>query len=187
MDQLEDLFLSEGFAHLTIDAIVGQLRCSKMTLYTLAPSREQLTSTVLRRFFDQATAAVEAAIGAGGSSEERIRAGVVVPSEEMRRMTPTCFTDVLQFTTTRELFDTFAASCTSLLTETLAGPGGSGSPRVRLVAEVVRLALQDLYSGELAGRTNLDDGTALDNLVATVIAAINAPNGAGRPRIRRVK
>lgn len=187
MDQLEDLFLREGFAHLTIDEIVGQLRCSKMTLYTLAPSREQLTTTVLRRFFEQAATTVEAAIDAGSSSDERIRAGVVAPAEEMRRMAPTCFTDVLQFTSTRELFEAFAASCTSRLTESLAGPGRAGSPRVRLVAEVVRLVLQDLYSGELAGRTDLDEGPALDNLVAVVIAAIAAPDGTSRPRIRRVK
>jgi AcrR family transcriptional regulator len=187
MDQLEDLFLSEGFAHLTIDEIVGQLRCSKMTLYTLAPSREQLTITVLRRFFEQAVTTVDAGIEAGTSPEDRIRASVVAPAEEMRRMTPTCFNDVLQFVTTRELFEAFAASCTNRLTESLAGPGDAGSPRVKLVAEVVRLVLQDLYSGELAGRTNLDDGSALDNLVAVVIAAMAAPNGNGRPRIRRVK
>ena len=160
MDQLEDLFLSEGFAHLTIDEIVGQLRCSKMTLYALAPSREQLTITVLRRFFEQAATAVEARIQAGSSSEDRIRACVVAPAEEMRRLTPTCFNDVLQFVTTRELFEAFAASCTNLLTQTLAGPGKVSSPRVRLVAEVVRLVLQDLYSGELAGRANLDEGSA---------------------------
>jgi AcrR family transcriptional regulator len=187
MDQLEDLFLTEGFAHLTIDEIVGQLRCSKMTLYTLAPSREQLTITVLRRFFDQAAQAVEAGLQAGGSSEDRIRACVVAPAVEMRRMTPTCFNDVLQFVTTRELFEAFAASCTNRLTESLAGPGEVGSARVRLVAEVVRLVLQDLYSGELAGRTSLDDGPALDNLVAVVIAAITAPDKDSRPRIRRVK
>jgi AcrR family transcriptional regulator len=187
MDQLEGLFLSEGFAHLTIDEIVGQLRCSKMTLYTLAPSREQLTIAVLRRFFEQAGKTVEAGVEAGATSEDRVRACVVAPAEEMRRMTPTCFADVLQFATTRELFEAFATSCTSRLTESLAGQGQVGSPRVRLVAEVVRLVLADLYSGELAGRTGLDDATALDNLVATVIAANHAPNGNGRPRIRRVK
>jgi AcrR family transcriptional regulator len=163
------------------------MRCSKMTLYTLAPSREQLTITVLRRFFDQAAATIEARIQAASSSEDRIRACVVAPAEEMQRMTPTCFNDVLQFVTTRELFESFAASCTQRLTESLAGPGEVGSPRVRLVAEAVRLVLQDLYSGELAGRTELDDGLALDNLVAVVIAGITAPEGNSRPRIRRVK
>jgi AcrR family transcriptional regulator len=187
MDQLEDLFLCEGFAHLTIDEIVGRLRCSKMTLYTLAPSREQLTTAVLRRFFDQAATAIETRIEAAGTSEERVRACVVAPAEEMRRMTPTCFNDVLQFATTRELFDAFATSCTRRLTDSLAGPGQLGSPRVRLVTQAVQRVLTDLYSGELTAATGLDGDTALDHLVATVIAAVNAPNGTGRPRIRRVK
>src|SRR5213076_1897274 len=39
---LEALFLAEGFAAFTLDDLAGRLRCSKSTLYALAPSKEQL-------------------------------------------------------------------------------------------------------------------------------------------------
>ncbi|MET0196492.1 MAG: TetR/AcrR family transcriptional regulator, partial [Rhodococcus fascians] len=61
-DQLVDLLLSEGFAHLTLDDISGRLRCSKSTLYTLAGSKEQLVRAATVHFFRGATDRVESAI-----------------------------------------------------------------------------------------------------------------------------
>src|SRR3954471_23933613 len=59
LDQLEALFLAEGFARFTLEDLAVRLRCSKSTLYTLAGSKEQLALRVVRHFFRQATGAVE--------------------------------------------------------------------------------------------------------------------------------
>jgi AcrR family transcriptional regulator len=78
-DELTSLFLTEGFLHLTTDEIARRLRCSKSTLYHVAPSREQLFATVVDRYLtrvredgiaaaDQSTSfpsAVTALLGAG--------------------------------------------------------------------------------------------------------------------------
>jgi AcrR family transcriptional regulator len=37
-----DIFLSNGFSSVTISALAQQLRCSKVTLYRVAPAKEQL-------------------------------------------------------------------------------------------------------------------------------------------------
>src|SRR3954469_19633751 len=60
LDQLEALFLAEGFARFTLEDLAVRLHCSKSTLYTLAGSKEQLALRVVRHFFRQATDAVEA-------------------------------------------------------------------------------------------------------------------------------
>src|SRR3954452_18420953 len=60
LDQLEALFLAEGFARFTLEDLALRLRCSKSNLYTLAGSKEQLALRVVRHFFRQATEAVEA-------------------------------------------------------------------------------------------------------------------------------
>src|SRR3954451_2816169 len=60
LDQLEELFLAEGFARFTLEDLAVRLRCSKSTLYALAGSKEQLALRVVRHFFRQATEAVEA-------------------------------------------------------------------------------------------------------------------------------
>src|SRR5919206_2511837 len=60
LDQLEALFLADGFARFTLDELAERLHCSKSTLYALAGSKEQLSLRVIRHFFRKATAAVEA-------------------------------------------------------------------------------------------------------------------------------
>jgi AcrR family transcriptional regulator len=51
LDQLEALFLAEGFARFTLDDLAARLHCSKTTLYALAGSKEQLALRVVRHFF----------------------------------------------------------------------------------------------------------------------------------------
>src|SRR3954451_12139473 len=60
LDQLEELFLADGFARFTLDDLALRLHCSKSTLYTLASSKEQLALRVVKHFFRKAAAAVEA-------------------------------------------------------------------------------------------------------------------------------
>ena len=73
-DALVTLFLSEGFAHLTLDEIATRLRCSKSTLYTLAGSKEQLVRAATVHFFRSATKLVEARVAATDGARERITA-----------------------------------------------------------------------------------------------------------------
>lgn len=47
---LESLMMHEGFLHLSTDEIARRLRCSKATLYRLAPSREELFELVIERW-----------------------------------------------------------------------------------------------------------------------------------------
>ena len=60
LDQLEGIFLAEGFARFTLEDLAVRLRCSKSTLYALAGSKERLSLRVIRHFFRKATDAVEA-------------------------------------------------------------------------------------------------------------------------------
>jgi AcrR family transcriptional regulator len=188
LDRLEELFLVQGFAHLTLDDIVSDLRCSKMTLYMLAPSRELLTLTVLRRFFDQADENLEAQLDTAATPTAQIAVCILGTAEEMERMTPACFNDVLQFETTRELYDAFARSWQSRFTRCLVplfGPAGAESPRLSLTVEVARLVLHELYTGELPIRTSLDRQQALDQLTALIHAA--GSGGPSQARMKRLK
>src|SRR5438128_9695861 len=73
-DALVDLFLAEGFAHLTLDEIAARLRCSKSTLYTLAGSKEQLVRAATVHFFRRATADVESGVVPAAAPRDRITA-----------------------------------------------------------------------------------------------------------------
>ena len=53
LEDVTALFLGEGFLHLTTDDIARRLRCSKTTLYQIAPSREQLFDVVVDRYLSK--------------------------------------------------------------------------------------------------------------------------------------
>ncbi len=49
LDAIEEWIVEEGFGSLTIEKIVARLKCSRSTLYDLAPSREELVLVVVDR------------------------------------------------------------------------------------------------------------------------------------------
>lgn len=190
LDLLEDLFLGEGFAHLTLDGIVSELRCSKMTLYTLAPSREQLTLTVLRRFFDDASRRIDDRLQPIDDPEDRVRVCLAGTADEMRRITPACFDDIAQLTSARELYETFSSACVDRVSAVLveaARPGRVDTRHIGFLAEVVRLVLEDMCSGELHDRAGLDADEAIEHLVAFVRASAPRPTERPPARMRRIK
>ena len=53
LDELEAIFLAEGFRGLTVGTLAARLRCSRSTLYALAATKEELylrvSDRILRR------------------------------------------------------------------------------------------------------------------------------------------
>jgi len=54
LDELEKIFLTEGFLHLRVGTLASRLHCSRSTLYELADSKEELIGRVVARFADRA-------------------------------------------------------------------------------------------------------------------------------------
>lgn len=53
LEALEALILAEGFSRLNVSEIAARLRCSKRTLYELAPSKKMLVLRALDNFFSR--------------------------------------------------------------------------------------------------------------------------------------
>lgn len=53
VEDLENVFLTEGFLHFSTEELAARLRCSKRTLYILAPSREALFELVIERWLSK--------------------------------------------------------------------------------------------------------------------------------------
>jgi AcrR family transcriptional regulator len=190
LDQLEELFLRQGFAHLTLDDIVSELRCSKMTLYTLAPSREQLILAVLRRYFEQAGDRIRDHLGQYRTSTRRIRAVLDATNRELRRITPESFNDMIGYSTTHELYEAFARSCAQRLLEvltTMLGAGDDNLATSRFLSEVARMVFDEMLTGDLEQRTGLDSHDALEHLIRLVQATASRSGSRSGARIERIK
>jgi hypothetical protein len=66
-----DIFLYNSFSSVTVSAL-AQLRCSKATLYSVAPTKKQLVILATKQFF--------------GSSEKRIEATVAAETRSRRQI-----------------------------------------------------------------------------------------------------
>jgi AcrR family transcriptional regulator len=65
LEELEHVFLRDGFLHYRTEELARRLHCSKRALYQVAPSRERLFEVVIERWLAKLRrAGVEAAAGA---------------------------------------------------------------------------------------------------------------------------
>lgn len=52
-DELEKIFLQEGFRDLTVDKLARRVKCSNRTLYEIAPSKEEIFLETLNRWLER--------------------------------------------------------------------------------------------------------------------------------------
>src|SRR5580693_861400 len=57
--QILELYVASGFSRYTLEQVATKLRCSKSTIYALAPSREQLAIAVAVYFFRRAARRID--------------------------------------------------------------------------------------------------------------------------------
>jgi AcrR family transcriptional regulator len=104
LDELEELFLTEGFAGFTVRSLAAHLRCSLRTLYEIAPSKQQLVLVVLDRFLHRVGRTALAAIDETAPVTERIRA-YFASAAELQRWTATLAEDAADAPEVTRLLD----------------------------------------------------------------------------------
>lgn len=166
-DQLVELFLSEGFAHLTLDDIASRLRCSKSTLYTLAGSKEQLVRAATVHFFRGATDRVEASIAVVHGFADRLTAYLSAVGVALEPASSKYMNDLAAFAPAREVYEqntAFAAKRVQDLIDDGAAAGEVRSVHAAFVADVAASTMARIQSREVASRTGLDDSQAYSEL-----------------------
>ena len=175
VDDLVDLFLTEGFAHLTLDDLAARLGCSKRTLYALADSKEQLAVRAVRHFFKRATEQVETAIASTRSPARKVTRYLEAVAEALRPAGPAFRRDLDRNAATREVYEqnTLAAAerVRALIDEGITA-GTFRNVSAVFVGEVVTATMRRITSGEIGQATGLGDAQAYAELARLVVAAI---------------
>ncbi|MGA9870940.1 MAG: TetR/AcrR family transcriptional regulator [Rhodococcus sp. (in: high G+C Gram-positive bacteria)] len=176
-DQLVELLLAEGFAHLTLDEIASRLRCSKSTLYTLAGSKEQLVRAATVHFFRGATERVEAAIADVRGTTERLTAYLSAVGVALQPASRRFMEDLAAFVPAREVYEQNTAFAAKRVQELVDAGTASGEVRTvhaAFVADVAASTMARIQSREVAERTGLDDSQAYTELAALLTAGIRS-------------
>ncbi|MBY6414157.1 TetR/AcrR family transcriptional regulator [Rhodococcus sp. BP-252] len=174
-DQLVELLLAEGFAHLTLDDIASRLHCSKSTLYTLAGSKEQLVRAATVHFFRGATDQVEAAIAGIEGFADRLTAYLSAVGVALQPASDRFMDDLAAFAPAREIYEqntAFAATRVQELIDDGASTGEVRSLHAAFVADVAASTMARIQSREVAQRTGLDDSQAYAELAALLTTGL---------------
>jgi len=173
LHELVEIFLAEGFVHLNVSELAGRLRCSKSTLYALAPSKEQLFVLVIRQFFRRATRRVESSLEGVRSPIERVRHYLVSISEELAPASPAFFADLAAFAPAHEIYrhnTTIAALRVQDLVRdaTLKGQQVNAG----FIGAVAGQVMEAIHRGEIEAATGLDDSAAYRSLADLIVAGV---------------
>ena len=175
LDQLEELFLAEGFSRFTLDDLALRLRCSKSTLYALAGSKEQLALRVVKHFFRKATAAVEADTVTEDDPGRRVTAYLIAVARALAPAGPAFHRDLDAFPPGREVYERNTAAAAERVRSLIAEGVAQGRFREvhpALVADTVTTLMFRIGRGDTGRATGLDDATAYRELAALLLHGI---------------
>lgn len=167
LDDLEDIFLGEGFSTLTIDELCRRLSCSKTTLYIVASTREQIVQAVVRHFFAKATVAVEAQLDPEASPADRIVSYLAGVGAAMHRNSYAFYADMVTFAPTAEIYrmnSQAAAHRVQAMIEEGVRDGSFRRADAALGGLTVAYLMDGVQSGEVLDATGMNAGDAFTEL-----------------------
>ena len=176
-DALVTLFLSEGFAHLTLDEIATRLRCSKSTLYTLAGSKEQLVQAATVHFFRSATELVEARVAATHGAQERITAYLSTVGAALDPASDQFMSDLDAFAPARGVYEQNTRIAARRVQELIAEGVATADFRdvhAAFAADLVATVMVRIQQRVVRENTGLADADAYRELAAILTAGIEA-------------
>ncbi|QUQ69427.1 TetR/AcrR family transcriptional regulator [Kutzneria sp. CA-103260] len=175
LNRLEQLFLAEGFGAFTLDDLAARMRCSKSTLYALAPSKEQLSVLVVSHFFRKATSRIEARIAEVEDVRARIGEYLSAAGDELRPAGREFIGDIAAFPPARAVYELNARAAAARIRSLIAEGVKQGAFRdvhAALVSEMVGLTIEHIHLGVIAKRTGLSDAEAFQALSEFLLGAL---------------
>ncbi|MBT2554151.1 TetR/AcrR family transcriptional regulator [Arthrobacter sp. ISL-5] len=167
IDELEGIFLAEGFNALTIEDLCKRLHCSKTTLYSVASSREQIIQKVTRHFFERSTAAIEVEVADTPDPAERIVRYLAGVGTAMSRNSHAFYLDMVSYEPTADIYRLNSRAAARKVQEMIEEGVRSNVFRpadAALAGQAISLLIDGVQSGELLEATGLAAGEAFTEL-----------------------
>jgi AcrR family transcriptional regulator len=184
LDELVDLFLAEGFRGFGIGDLAARLRCSRSTLYLVAPSKEQVVLAAVRAFFRRAAERIEAVVAAEPDPGARLHTYLSAVAAELAPASAAFHADLAAHPPAAEVYadNTRRAARRVQQLVTLGVESGRMRPvDAALVGATVAEVMTAIQRGRIAAATGLDDAAAYAGLADLVVQGL-APHDTAGPR-----
>lgn len=175
LDGLVDLFLSEGFLEFGIEDFASRMKCSKSTLYEIAPSKEQLIAVIVRAFFKRATEQVELTVASHIDPIERLGAYLEAIAYELAPASDVFYADVQEFGPAREIYSQNTAIAARRVHELVqAAQRPDHTINAAFIGAVTAQVMESIQRGEMEALTGLDDAVAYSLLADLVVQGVTS-------------
>jgi AcrR family transcriptional regulator len=105
LDDLEALFTSEGFRHLSVGDMAARAKSSRRTLYSIAGSKEELVLVVVDRYFNQMGKDARWRASRVVDIHDKIEAYFSASVDRNLRLNAAFIQDVESYLPTKQLYD----------------------------------------------------------------------------------
>ena len=172
---LRELFLREGFAGLGVGELAARLRCSRTTLYLVAPSKEQIVGATVRSYCKNAAERVEARVAACDEPRLRLATYLEAVASELQPASEAFYTDLAGFAPANEVYQAntgFAAQRVQQLVVEGVEAGVLRPVNASFVGAAVAQVMSAIQTGEIEAATGLADAEAYRQLADLVLAGL---------------
>ena len=177
LDTLERIFFSEGL-DVTVGELAERAKCSRRTLYDLAPTKEALFFLVFDRMRRRLSRAGRRAAAKASDPEHQIEAFVAAGLEVFQPASPAFVAAIESFPPARLLFDFHLSQTREFLVEKIELGIAEGRFRPlhpELVAEALMAAVRRVIDPEVLETNGVGATEALDELFGLVLHGLLAP------------
>ncbi len=176
LDQLEALFLREGFSGFSVRELAAHVGCSRRTLYEVAPSKDDLVRLVFDRFLHRVGRAALDSIDAADPYADQIRA-YFVGGLELQRISQVFGEDLADEPAARRLFDRHYGYVMAVVEQLVRAGIAAGEFRPvtpAIVAGLLAGSAQFFNQPDVQADHDLDLERAVDELLDLVVRAVRA-------------
>lgn len=175
LDKLEVIFLEEGFRRLTIGELASRLKCSKRTIYELAPSKQELVLLVMDRWLMRIRSMGRAGMLKHTDPVDRIEAYLEPGVSESIRAGSQFLADVQSSPPAHSILELHQRERTQVLRDILDDGKTRGRFRAfhsALVAEVFLASVARINEPSVLGAANLGFSEAFSEFFGLILHGI---------------
>ncbi len=175
LEGLIALYLAEGFVAFGVGDLAARLHCSRSSLYRVAPSKEQIIQTAVRRYFRRAAERIEERVSSEPDAGRRLQVYLAAVSEELAPATERFYADIAAYPPARELYEENTRRAAQRVGDLVIDGVQAGSLRsvnARFVGAAVAEVMTAIQAGRIEAAAGLDDADAYLALSDLVYRAV---------------